>query len=138
MEKHIQELADLLRNVNFKLAGLDAKIDSINKYKKNELVIDNETLIKLNQILISSDIERAGAIAKKQAYETALKQANDLHNLIDRRRRVSGNLANSPRLLSSARGKLVSLERSLENPSQEMRPAEIVDNIVTIKAVKQD
>ena len=50
-EKHTQELADLLRNVNFDLAGLDAKINSINTYKKSEVIIDDETIIKLNQIL---------------------------------------------------------------------------------------
>ncbi len=137
-EKHIHELANLLRNINFDLAGLDAKIDSINKYKKSDLVIDNETLIKLNQILISTDIERAGALAKKQAYETALKQANDLYDLISRKRIITTDLTDLNKQLSSERRKIPGMEQILENLPPNLRPVEVEDNTVIIRSVEQD
>ena len=133
-EKHTQELADLLRNVNFDLAGLDAKINSINTYKKSEVIIDDETIIKLNQILISTDIERAGAIARKQAYETAFNQANELYNLLSRKYKVVNILKELPVQISAIKSNINKLERDLEN----LIPVEVEDNKVIIRPVKQD
>jgi len=136
--EQIEELADFLRNVNFELAGLNAKIDSINNYKKSEAITDNETIVKLNQILITTDIERAGAIAKKQAFETAIKQAKELYDLINRRRNLTESLTLLPGTLRSKNSQLQRLEQQYENPSAQMLPVEIEDNTVIIRPVKQD
>jgi len=137
-EKHMEELANSLRSVNFELIGLDAKINSINKYKKSEIIIDDETLIKLNQILIATDIERAGALARKEAYEAALKLAKELYDLFKRRDKVNTDNVFWQRRLSTVKSDLRRLEQISEDPPWYMRPVEVYENIVVIKPIRQD
>ncbi|MBN2591344.1 MAG: hypothetical protein JXA96_15875 [Sedimentisphaerales bacterium] len=129
------ELARSLREADFELVGLDAKIDSINKYKLSGTIIDNETLIKLNQILITTDIERAGIFARKQAFETSLKKTNQLYDVIkssetksEALKRYKSQFNNAPQIISERKMKL-------ENPSEEYQYTEIENNTVIIKPV---
>ena len=135
------ELARSLREADFELVGLDAKIDSINKHKENimnDKFIDSETLIKLNQILITADIERAGIFARKQAFETSLKQTTQLHNLILSSQNKLNSLNRYKSEFNRAPQRISELKMRLENPSERYRYAEIKDDTVIIKPVKQE
>ena len=137
-KKHVEELANFLRTVDFELAGLDAKIESINKYKKSDMIIDDETLIKLNQILMTTDIERAGALARKEAYKSAFDLAKELYNLFERRSVLYRLIDRRRNNLAKAKRELPGLERKSENLPVEMQPVEIEDNKVVIYPVRQD
>ena len=87
--KSMVDLSYNLRLVNFELIGLQAKIDSIEKYQVSGKIDRHETLIKLEQMDIAAEIERAGVLAKKGAYETAFKQAKELYDVIKSKDNVS-------------------------------------------------
>ena len=132
------ELARSLREVDFELVGLNAKIESVNKYKLSGTIIDDETLIKLNQILMATDIERAGVLARKQAFETSFKQITQLYNLMLSSKKVLVDLEKYKNRFNTA-PQVVSLrEAELKNPSEMYRYVQVEDNKVTIKPVKQD
>lgn len=130
------ELAHSLRGIDFELVGLDAKIESINKYKLNGKIIDAETLIKLNQILMATDIERAGVLARKQAFETSFKQTTQLYNLILNSKKAFVDLEKYKNKFKYAPQTVSKLEMNLKNPQDYNRYIEIEDNKVFIKPVK--
>jgi hypothetical protein len=132
------EFAHSLREVDVELVGLDAKVDSINQYKLSGTIIDDETLIKLNQILISTDIERAGVLARKKAVTVSLKQVNQISNLILSCSEADANLYEYKKQFNIAPQKVSELKMILENPPERYRYAEIKDDKVIIKPVKQD
>ncbi|MBN1972201.1 MAG: hypothetical protein JW787_01080 [Sedimentisphaerales bacterium] len=132
------ELAHSLRGIDFELVGLDAKIESINKYKLSLKIIDDETLIKLNQILMATDIERAGVLARKQAFETSFKQTTQLYDLILNSKKAFVDLEKYKNKFKYAPETVSNLEMNLKNPRDQYRYIEIEDNKVTIKPVKQD
>jgi len=134
----MEEISQLLRTVNFELVGLEAKIESINKYKLSETIIDNETLIKLNQILITTDIERAGAIARKKAYLAAFKQIEELYDTFDKRNEIKEKMNGWESVLEISKNDIPELEKRLTNPPSDARPLEVIDNKVIIRPVKQD
>ena len=138
IEKVEEELSHSLREVDFELIGLDAKTESINKYKLSGTIIDNETLIKLNQILIATDIERAGALARMQAFDAAFKQANQLHSLILKSEKALHDLNIYKNEFKIAPEMVSSFKRELENPAGFYQYVGIEDNKVTIKPVQQD
>lgn len=130
------ELAYSLREADFELVGLDAKIDSINKYKLSGTIIDNETLIKLNQILITTDIDRAGIFARKQAFETSLKKTKHLYDVILNSQKANRELKYYNDSFNRAPQRISELKLRLENPSEEYQYADIENNTVIIKPVK--
>lgn len=133
-----EEMAHYLREVDFELVGLDAKVESINKYKLSGTIIDDETLIKLNQILMATDIDRAGVLARKQAFETSFKQANQLYNLISSSKKALYDLIEYKHKFTNAPQSVSHLEMNLKNPRDQYRYVEIEDNKVVIKPVKRD
>ena len=80
--KNMEELARYLRLANFELIGLQARIDSIEIFKASGDISDQGTLIKLDQMLIADEIERAGILARKKAYVKSFKQSEELYNVI--------------------------------------------------------
>ena len=133
-----EELAQALREVDFELIGLDAKIESINKYKLKSKIIDDETLIKLNQILMATDIERAGVLARKQAFENSFKQTTQLYNLILNSKKALVDLEKYKNKFNAAPQVVSQRETELKNPHDMYKYIEIGDNKVVIKPVKQD
>lgn len=137
-QKRVEELSHSLRAVDFELVGLQAKIDSINKYKLSGTIIDEETLIKLNQILITTDIERAGAQARKEAYEAAFKQTKEVFAAIQNRDKAEAEIRGWENKLNRAQKRIPEYENELANPEGRIRPVEVYQNKVVIMPVKQD
>ena len=136
--KNMEELARYLRLANFELVGLQARIGSIERFKANGNISDPGTLIKLDQMLIADEIERAGIMARRRAYEEAFKQTKDLYDVI-----ISCNDAAVRKLdwemkLADAKRDKIHAEKVLANPPAQMKPVEVYENKVVIWQVKQD
>jgi hypothetical protein len=138
IKKSMEELASYLRQANFELIGLQARMDSIELFKTSGKISDPGTMIKLDQMLIADEIERAGVLARKKAYEASFKQTEELYSIIRSRddaaiqkRKWQDNLEKAQKLTSQ-------LERELANPRRGMLPVEIYENKVTIWQARQD
>jgi len=137
-KKNMEELASYMKLANFELIGLQARIDSIEKFKTRGHISDPGTLIKLDQMLIADEIERAGIMARRNAYENAFKHTKDLYDVISSYYGVEGQKRGLKERLAWAQSHKNSAERLLENPPAEMQPVEIYENKVAIMQVKQD
>jgi hypothetical protein len=136
--KSMDDLSYNLRLVNFELIGLQAKIDSIEKYKSSRKTGDQDTLIKLEQMYIAADVERVGALARKGAYEAAFKQAKELYTVINSRDDVSVKKHEWEQKLSDSQEYLPYIEGRVASPPRETYPVEVYHNKVTIHPVLRE
>jgi len=137
-EKSMEELARNLRTADFELVGLQARIDLIVKYKTGGKITDHDTLIKLNQMLMADEIERAGVLARRSAYEAAFKLAKELYGAMITRGSVSSQKTAWERKLKNAKEDVLIFEEILDDIPPEMRPVEVYENKVTIHPVRID
>ncbi len=137
-KKNMEELASYMKLANFELIGLQARINSIEKFKTRGNISDPGTLIKLDQMLIADEIERAGTMARRKAYEEAFKQTKELYDVISSYYSIEGQKQGWKKRLASAQAHKNSAERLLANPPAEMQPVEVYENRVVIWQVKQD
>jgi hypothetical protein len=84
-----EELANNLILIDFELVGLKTRIDLIGKFKTGGKITDQATLIKLNQMLMVDEIERAGMLARRGVYEAAFELAKELDNTLKTMSKVS-------------------------------------------------
>ncbi|UCF17865.1 MAG: hypothetical protein JSW59_10445, partial [Phycisphaerales bacterium] len=136
VKKSMEEFARNLRTADFELVGLNARIDLIDKYKTGGEITDQATLIKLNQMLIADEIERAGVLARRSAYEAAFRQAKELNDTITARNKASLQKSRLEVELKSAQNNSSKMERILAEPKPDMRPVEVYENKVTIHPVE--
>ena len=134
--KSTEELAYHLRLVDFELIGLRAKIDSISRFKADEKIKDQDTLAKLDQMLITTEVERAGLLARRNAYISAFKQAKELHTIVENGDEAAAKKAIWEKKLADAQRAVPSLEEWLANPPSSTRPVEVYENKVTIHPVR--
>ncbi len=137
-KKSMNDFSYNLRLVDFELIGLQAKIDSIQKYKAGRKGGDSNTLIKLDQMYIAADVERAGALARKGACEAAFKQANELYALIKSRDAASYKEPLLRKKLIQERNRLPEAEELVVDPPRYTFPVEVYENKVTIYPVQVD
>ena len=133
--KSTEELAYHLRLVDFELIGLRAKIDSISRFKADEKIKDQDTLTRLDQMLITTEVERSGLLARRNAYISAFKQAKELHTIIESGDEAAAQKAIWEKKLADAQKAIPDLEGWLENPPSSTRPVEVYENNVTIYPV---
>jgi len=136
--KNMEELARYMKLANFELIGLQARMDSIDKFKTSGNISDPGTMIKLDQMLIADEVERAGILARRKAYETSFKQSEELYNIIKSRDDAAIQKLKWQEKLEKAKNAKISLERALANPPKGMQPVEVYENKVFIWQVKQD
>jgi hypothetical protein len=137
-KKNMEELASYMKLANFELIGLQARINSIERFKSGGNISDPGTLIKLDQMLIADEIERAGIMARKKAYEDAFKQTKELYDIIMTCNDTAAQKLDWEMKLADARSDKNDAERVLANPPREMQPVEVHENKVVIWQVKQD
>jgi chromosome segregation ATPase len=137
-EKSIEELAHNLRTTDFELTGLQARIDLIGKYKAGGNISDQATIVKLNQMLIADEIERAGVLARRNAYEAALKLAKEYRDVVRAFRSASVQKDGRERDLKDAEQEVKRWENILANPFPYMRPVQVYENKVIIHPVRTD
>ncbi|MHC4537712.1 MAG: hypothetical protein ACYS6K_27585 [Planctomycetota bacterium] len=136
--KNMEELARYMKLANFELIGLQARIDSIERFKASGNISDPSTLIKLDQMLIADEIERAGIMARRKAYEEAFRQTKELYDIFMNCNDAAARKLSWERKLASAKAHKYSAERLLANPPAEMQPVKIYENKVVIMQVKQN
>ena len=88
-KKHMEELASYIKLAKFELIGLHARIKSIERFKTGGKITDQGTLIKLDQMLITDQIEEAGVWARINAYERAFKWTKELYDAFISRSEVT-------------------------------------------------
>jgi len=137
-KKSMNDLSYNLKIVDFDLIGLEAKIDSIQQYKTARKGGDQQTLIKLEQMHIAADVERAGAQAKRAAYEAAFKQANELYALMKSKDAAVAKKHELEKKLSTFLGTLPRAEELVADPPRLTYPVDVHENKVTIYPVQAD
>ena len=137
-ENSIEELAHNLRTTDFELAGLQARIDLIGKFKAGGKISDQATMIKLNQMLMADEIERAGVLARRNAYESALKLAKEFRDVVRALRSTSSIKSARERELKIAKTNASLWEKILADPRPEMNPVQVYENKVIIYPVRQN
>ena len=135
-ENSIGELAHNLRTTDFELAGLQARIDLIGKFKAGGKISDQATMIKLNQMLMADEIERAGVLARRNEYEVALKLAKEFRDAVRANRSASSIKSARERELNIAKTNASMWEKVLADPRPEMRPVQVYENKVTIHPIR--
>jgi len=138
VQKNLEELARYMKLANFELIGLQARIDSIERFKAGGNISDPSTLIKLDQMLIADEIERAGIMARRKAYEDAFRQTKELYDIFMNCNDAAAQKEGWKKKLANAQVHKNSAERLLANPTKEMQPVEVYENKVFIWQVKQD
>ena len=89
-------------------------------------------------MLITDEIERAGVLARRSAYESALKLAKGYRDAVRAVRSAYSRKAEWVRKLKNAEEEGPKYEDILANPSPEMRPAQVHDNKVIIYPIRQN
>jgi hypothetical protein len=135
-KKSVEQLAHDLRTADFELVGLEARIDLIGKFKAGGNITDQGTLIKLDQMLITDEIQRAGVLARRNAYEEAFELAKELYDVIVSRDAASGQKLAREKKLKSAHDRLPSAEELVADPPPHACPVEVYENKVTIYPVR--
>lgn len=135
-KKNMEELARYMKLAKFELIGLHARINSIERFKANRKISDPGTLIKLDQMLITDQIEEAGVLAQINAYEEAFKQAKKMYDVIDSYYSVEVQKRELQEKLEIAQKQKNNMERRLANPPAYMQPVKIHENKVVIWQVK--
>jgi hypothetical protein len=136
VEKSVEELARRLRDADFELVGLQAKIDLAGKFKADAKITDQDTLIKLNQMLMADEIERAGVLARRIAYEAAIKEAKEVYDAILKRDETYSQKDEWEDKLKAAKINAPAMEKYLADPPAQMRPVEVHENKVVIHPVR--
>jgi hypothetical protein len=134
----MEELARHLKTADFELVGLQARIDLIGKFKAGGKITDEATLIKLDQMLMADEIERAGVLARRSAYEAAFKLGKELCEAIVMRDKTSSQIMTCQKKMKDAEQAILMNEKTLADPPPEMRPVQVYENKVTIHPVRTD
>ena len=138
VKKSMEELARHLRTSDFELVGLQARIDLIGKFKAGGKITDQATLIKLDQMLMADEIERAGVLARRSAYEAAFKLAKELYDAIKNRNDTSVQKRSWELQSEDAKKDVPKIEEVLADPPPDMRPVQVYENKVVIHPVRTD
>jgi hypothetical protein len=135
-QKNMEELARYMKLAKFELIGLHARINSIEKFKAGGIISDPGTLIKLDQMLISDQIEEAGVLARISAYEEAFKQAKTMYDVINSYSSIEVQKRGWDDRLKKAQKEINVREKILANPPAYTQPVQVHENKIMIWQVK--
>jgi len=131
----VLELNKTVNTLDVEIAGLQAKISAIEKYKSDKKT-DAETLAKLEAMLGEQVVELAGALAKKEVATRIRDQAQEYYRLniveIDLLN-VTHNLKTN---LSNFESELQQVENQLAQAVEDVRQPKVFQNKVTIYPVR--
>ncbi len=134
-EKAILELNKMLCVLDVEIAGLQAKVSAIEKYKLGTKVTHEDTLAKLEQMLSEQAIELAGALARKEAGTEIRDRAEDFYNLRRQQIELPKTLDDLRRSLSNRRRSLSEVQDKLSDPASNALPPKVYQNKVAIYPV---
>jgi len=132
-QQAISEYSKIIDPLTIELEGIGAKIRTIQEYQ--EKITSQDTLVKLEQMLIEQNVELAGVSAKRDFADSAriraryfVEKKTELRNLEEDK----GTLYNQRR---NHQRELQHVEERLANPTPEMLPPKVYQNKVTIYPV---
>ncbi len=143
--KNADDVSVHIREVEFELIGLDAKLNAIETIFKEKqgtmsrrvsLTCNNEP--ELDRLLATLEIERAGALARKAAYEKTFEQAKAVIEVIHTRDQFEEKVSLCQASIGNARYHVDRFSSRIEGLSrviQNTRPLKILDNKVFIYPV---
>lgn len=131
-KKTISELNKILVMTNVEVAGIQAKIREIKRYKSNRIVTEKAHLAALEQMLSEQNIELVGALAKEKAAAAAREEAERFCRL-EEASKLPDYLKQELRQYESL---LQRFEKVLDEP--DMIPPELFQNKVTIYPVRAE
>jgi hypothetical protein len=134
--KNASDASVFLKEVNFELIGLDAKQKTIEAFKKKGRMSEPEWLVKLDQLMVAIEIERAGALARKSAYEKTFNQSKELIETMEARGRVEIEMDECQNHRTQAEKKLPVIQKWIQNPPGNSRPIEVYENNIVIRPVR--
>jgi len=132
----IQELNKVLQLGEVEIVGIEAKLSMIKQqYEK----IENQSISDfLFQIRLTQEIELAGALARKNAAQSAHKKALDFSNLVEQAEALPQRLEFNQKRLIETQSKISRFENNLDNPPDGMKPIELADSKVTIYPIEDE
>ena len=125
--------------LEIELAGIQEKLKSIEKFRSTQSLgghrLSDETLDKLDQMLVEQMIELKSAEAREQAATKIRARDKTFVELFIQWKNLSGEVHNLKNNLESAKEDVRRMEERLTNPKPDMLPPKIYQNKVTIYPV---
>lgn len=122
---------DLAKTIDVEVAGLQARIRAIQSVLTKG-VSTPEPSNTLHQQMVNLDIDLAGALARKEAVEKPLKQAEDLYAMQMRLAEAERELNKMTKQQEYALRDLKRIDGTLENSPESMRFVTVVDDRIVI------
>lgn len=139
VRENIQEFDKLLQMITIELTGIHAKLDMIKQQKENLGKASNNypkgTSELLLQMRLTQEIELAGALARKDAAESALKKATNFLSLVEKKKEVQRMLETKQDEFKRVERSVAYLEKELAQPSADMQPVELANTKIVIHPV---
>ena len=92
----------------------------------------------LFQMRLTQEIELAGALARKNAAQSAHRKALDFSNLVEQAEALPQKLESNQKQLIKIQRQISRFENKLDNPSDRMRPIELADSKVAIYPIEDE
>jgi chromosome segregation ATPase len=130
----VLELNKTLNTLDVEIAGLQAKISTIEEYKSDKTV-SLDIVEKLEEMLREQTIELAGALARKDMATEIRYQAEGYFSLTSMKDSLQKQLDTLKSDLSDHKAELRRNEHQLAHPTTDMLPPQVFQNKVTIYPV---
>jgi len=131
----VLELNKTLNTLDVEIAGLEAKISTIEKYKSDK-TLSLDIVEKLEEMLREQAVELAGALARKDMATQIRDQAEGYFSLTSMKSSLQNELDTLKNDLSDYKAELQRSENQLAHPTSDMLPPEVFQNKVTIYPVR--
>ena len=133
------EMDKMLDILEIELAGIQEKLQSIEKYRSIKSLdghdFSKDTLNKLEQMLVEQMIELKSVKAREQAAIKIRDRDKTFVDLFIQWKNVSGEVNSLKANLESSKRRVQEMEESLNNPTPDMLPPEIYQDKVMIYPV---
>jgi len=131
----IKEIKDKLRLLNYDSSNLQAKIKKIEELKNGKNITDQNILTKLDDLLITYEIELAGLVKEKEVVLRNLGEEElvaEALNKIARRQQLPDTIKQLRDELERTQNAISSLETELSRQIAQYKPVRVMDNKVVI------
>jgi len=128
----ILEMNKVLDTLAIEIAGMEAKLSTVEEIKSQRKVSSSEGLAKLEEIKSEQAVELAGALARKMAALNIRQREEEFYNLFQKRQDIESQVAGLRRSLRDSERDRQIAEKKLANPDSDMIPPKLYQNKVTI------
>ncbi|MGD8501929.1 MAG: hypothetical protein PVJ86_14855 [Phycisphaerales bacterium] len=141
-QKTMLQMDNMLDVLEIELAGIQEKLKSIEKFRSTKSLgghrLSDETLDKLDQMLVEQMIELRSAEARKEATHRIRNREKAFLDFFSRWDSLNTELNQLTAKLNNSEKNLRTTERYLANPRPDMLPPKLYQNKVTIYPVRPE